>query len=214
MARRTPKRTPRGQSRPRRIVAAQTPLSRALTRVHADLTALEVPYALVGGLAVSARANPRLTRDVDVAVTAKTDETAEQYVSSLVGRRYRVVTTVEQTKTGRLATVRLKSPHETLVVDVLFASSGIEPEIVEAAEILEVLPGLAMPVARSGHLIAMKLLARDDRERPQDLDDIRALLEVATPADRRLVTTAIGQITRRGYARGRDLRALWKEVST
>lgn len=34
---------------------------------------------------------------------------------------------------------------ETEVVDLLFASSGIEPEIVAAAEPLEVLPGLGRP---------------------------------------------------------------------
>lgn len=49
-----------------------------------------------------------------------------------------------------------------MVVDVLFASSGIEPELVRAAEPIEVLPSLTVPVARTGHLIAVKLLARDD----------------------------------------------------
>ncbi len=100
-----------------------------------------------------------------------------------------------------------------LVVDLLFASSGIEPEIVRAAEQLEILPSLVVTVARTGHLIMMKLLARDDRERPQDADDIRALLRVATAADRRLVKTALGLVTRRGYARGRDLNALWTALS-
>ncbi len=66
------------------------------------------------------------------------------------------------------------------VVDVLFASSGIEPEIVRSAEAIEILPGLVVPVARTGHLIALKLLARDDESRPQDLADLRSLHEVAT----------------------------------
>ena len=64
-----------------------------------------------------------------------------------------------------------------LVTDLLFASSGVEPEIVEAADDVEVLPGLVLPVATIGHLILMKLLARDDRCRPNDADDLRALAQ-------------------------------------
>lgn len=43
-------------------------------------------------------------------------------------------------------------------MDLLFASSGIEHEIVAAADPLEVLPDLTVPVARTGHLIALKPL--------------------------------------------------------
>jgi hypothetical protein len=196
-------------------VAPHVSLGEALARVCNELAALRVPFALVGGLAVSARAEPRLTRDVDLAIAVTDDEMAERQISMLVSRGYAVTATVEQTKTARLATVRLAAPGATaLVVDLLFASCGIEAEIVAAAEPLEILPGLVIPVARAGHLIAMKLLARDDRERPQDLDDIRALVGIATSADRRLVTKAIGLISKRGFARGRDLAAAWRAVST
>ncbi len=213
MARRTPRRGTRGQPRSRRAVAPHVSLGEALARICNELSAGRVPFALVGGLAVSARAEPRLTRDVDLAIAVTDDDATERHISMLASRGYAVAATVEQTKTGRLATVRLAAPGATaLVVDLLFASCGIEAEIVAAAEPLEILPGLVIPVARAGHLIAMKLLARDDRERPQDLDDIRALLDVATSADRRLVTTAIGLITKRGFARGRDLAAAWRAI--
>jgi predicted nucleotidyltransferase len=66
-----------------------------------------------------------------------------------------------------------------VVADLLFASSGIEPEVVAAAEPLEIFPGVTAPVAQIGHLIALKLLARDDRTRPQDAVDLRALCDVA-----------------------------------
>lgn len=59
------------------------------------------------------------------------------------------------------------------MLDVLFASSGIESEVVGSAELLEVLPGLTVPVARIGHLIALKVLSRDDRDRHQDIADLR-----------------------------------------
>ncbi len=214
MASRTPGRRVRGRPRTRRPVASQAPaLIGALRRVNDDLRGLELGFALVGGLAVSARAEPRLTRDVDVAISTGNDLDAEAAIHALIGRGYRITTAIEQVKTGRLATTRLRPPGRTaLVVDLLFASCGVEPEIVEAAEAIEILPKLIMPVATVGHLIAMKLLARDDRKRPQDADDIRALLRVATPDDLRMVTLAIRQIASRGFARGRDLSRAWKAV--
>jgi hypothetical protein len=214
MASRTPGRRARRRPRTRSPVASQAPaLIRALHRVNDDLQDLERGFALVGGLAVSARAEPRLTRDVDLVVATGDDRDAERVVHAMLGRGYLLTTAIEQVQTGRLATTRLRPPGRTeLVVDLLFASCGVEPEIVEAADAIEILPRLIMPVAKIGHLIAMKLLARDDRSRPQDLDDIRALLRVASAADRRLVTQAIGQISRRGFARGRDLSRAWKAV--
>jgi hypothetical protein len=95
------------------------------------------------------------------------DRTAEDTVHGLAADGYQVLSSVEQDAVGRLATIRLASPVASeVVVDVLFASSGVEREIVQAAEMLEILPGLSVPVARTGHLIAVKLLARNDDSRP------------------------------------------------
>jgi len=153
-------------------LAAPKPLTRveaALGHAARDLADLGRRWALLGGLAVSARTEPRFTRDADLAVVVADDRDAERLVLALQQRAYRVVSAVEQEATGRLATVRLAPPGEAeqgVVIDLLFASSGIEPEIVAAAEPLETLPGLEVPVARLSHLIALKVLARDDRTRP------------------------------------------------
>ena len=179
----------------------------ALRQVTADLDRRRLGWALVGGFAVSARAEPRFTRDVDVAVAVIDDRAAEQNVHDLVAGGYRLLASVEQEAVGRLATVRLSPVAGDVVVDVLFASSGIEPEIVRSAEAIEILPGLVVPVARTGHLIALKLLARDDESRPQDLADLRSLHEVATREDVDLARSAIHLITERGYHRDRDLAA-------
>jgi hypothetical protein len=66
-------------------------------------------------------------------------------------------------------------------------------------------------VACSGHLVALKLLARDDRERPQDAADLRALRDSLTATERERARIACEQIEARGYARGRHLRALLDE---
>ena len=192
---------------------AESPLALALRRICADLEASRARYALVGGLAVSARAEPRLTRDVDVAVAVADDAEAERLIFALQARGYVVRSSVEQTRNRRLATVRLIPPVAGgTVVDLLFSTCGIEPEIVDQAERLSILPGLVVPVARVEHLIVMKLLSRDDRTRPQDLDDIRALLVVARARERQRVPAAIALLTKRKFSRRRNLTALWNAV--
>jgi predicted nucleotidyltransferase len=183
------------------------PLERSLRQVVEDFRALDRAFALVGGLAVSSRAEPRLTRDVDLAVAVMDDDDAEALLRDLLARRYQVVALVEQESVGRLATARLVRSGEEhgLVTDLLFASSGIETEIVAAAEELLVLPDLTQSVATVGHLLAMKLLARDDRHRPADADDLAALAAIADEADWDQARAAVMLIVERGYHRGRDL---------
>ncbi len=156
---------------------------------------------------MSTWAEPRLTRDADLAVAVADDADAELLVAALRERGYSVLAAVEQVATGRLGTVRLVRPSdsERVVTDLLFASSGIEPEVVEQAIATTVIAGLVLPVACVGHLIAMKLLARDDRHRPADADDLVALSEVASDEDWNMARQAVGLIAERGFGRGRDL---------
>jgi len=182
----------------------------ALRRIGADLDDLGHRWALIGGLAVTARAEPRLTRDVDVAVAVADDRAAEALVMDLRARGYGLSVALEQTATSRLSTVRLFSPARTperVLVDLLFASSGIEPELVSAAERIPVAPGTVFPVARIGHLIALKVLARNDRSRPQDWDDLKALVAEATAKEMERAREALRLIEARGFARGKDLLA-------
>jgi len=186
-----------------------TSLEAALRQIGADLTQAHASFALVGGLAVSVRTEPRFTRDADLAVALASDAEAEALIHELRVRDYRIEAIVEQEAVGRLATVRLtfSSEPRAPVIDLLFASSGIESEIVADAEPIELLPSLTMGVARTGHLIALKLLARDDVSRPQDLVDLRALLRVASPSELERARDSLALIAARGYHRGRDLRA-------
>ena len=78
-------------------------------------------------------------------------------------------------------------------------------EVVADAEPIDLLPQLRMGVARTGHLIALKVLSRDDVRRPQDIADLRALLAVASPAELERARMSLSLIAARGYHRGRDL---------
>ena len=84
-----------------------TTVSQALSALVSHLRRLKVRWALVGGMAVSARTEPRFTRDVDVAVSIEEDDDAETIVRSLTAAGFNVIALVEQEATSRLATVRL-----------------------------------------------------------------------------------------------------------
>lgn len=95
-----------------------------------------------------------------------------------------------------------------VVVDLLFASSGIEPEIVEQAERIAVFHGIVLPVATVGHLLAMKILSHHPDTRPQDVVDIKNLLTTLTPAEEVRCIQALRLIQARGFHRGRDLEGM------
>jgi hypothetical protein len=171
-----------------------------------ELARQQAAFALVGGLAVSARTEPRFTRDIDLAVAVADDEEAERRVRTLADAGFVIDSAVEQTATRRLATVRLRPPGGGgNLVDLLFASSGIEPDMIQRSEPIEVLPGVTVPVAQIGDLIALKLLARDDVDRPQDRVDLVALAAAAVDSDWEVAGLACDAIVRRGFNRERAL---------
>ena len=63
-------------------------LQAALAEIGRVLDECDIDWALVGGLAVSARAEPRFTRDVDLAVAVEGDPEAESLVRELRGREH------------------------------------------------------------------------------------------------------------------------------
>jgi len=91
-----------------------------------------------------------------------------------------------------------------MVVDLLFASSGIEREAVESAEIHEVFPHIRLPVARREHLLAMKILAHDPKRRPQDRVDALNVVKASSPEELAAAERALKAIEARGFARGKD----------
>ena len=167
-----------------------TSLAASIEEAAELIRASRRPWALVGGLAVGALTEPRFTRDVDLAIAVSDDVQAEALVSRFLAGGFEALALLEQESTSRLATVRMRrrSTDPTApVIDLLFATCGIEAEIVAGARMMEVLPGVSVPVPRVGHLLAMKILARDDLRRPQDRGDIAALLAVADAAERIVV---------------------------
>lgn len=172
-------------------------------------------FAAVGGLAVGVRCLPRFTMDIDLAVAVANDAEAERVLAPLIRTGFRPIMELTHTPTARLATIRLAPPgvsfldieeEQPPIVDLLFASCGIEPEVVADATPFAVYPDVTLPVAQAPHLIAMKVLSLND-ERLKDLGDLQALVTAATPEQVGQTRRLVRLIVSRGYHQGRDLLA-------
>ena len=171
-----------------------------------------VDFAVIGGLAASARGEARFTRDVDIAVSVVRDAEAERLIFKLSEAGYEILGTVEQDATTRLAAARLR--HDSGVVcDLMFATSGIEPEIVDSAKTIELFPQLHVPTASAETLLAMKTLSATP-QRPRDLGDIRAILGANPAFDESVVRQLLELMEARGYGRGQTLVDKWEGLLT
>ena len=191
-------------------MAEATKLEQVLAAAARDIAAEGKRFALVGGLAVSVRAEVRFTRDVDLAVAVTSDTEAESLVYALKSRGYTAVASVEHEAQSRLATIRLRSP-QGVKVDLLFASSGIEAETINRAPPVALPSVGAVPIARAEELLSLKVLSMTD-ERLQDRIDARNLLRVNVELDLDCVRENLRLIAERGYARKQDLSAKLRTV--
>lgn len=171
------------------------------------LTKIGVRFAVVGGMAVSFRAIERLTKDLDLAVAVEDDVQAQRIVHEFSQLGFLIDDVFDQEDTGRMSTVRMISPAKNpMFVDFLFASSGIENEIVDNAEEGHLFSNINVRVATTPCLIAIKVLsARESRMR--DIVDLQSLFEVASSLEIAESRRLLDLITERGYNRSKDLQA-------
>ncbi len=163
-------------------------------------------YAVIGGIAVSFRSIVRTTNDLDLAVVVNDDAEAESLIRTLIGLGYRAEVLLESDVSGRLATVRMISAGEREVfIDLLFASTGIEREVVEGSNPIEIFQGLTLPVASLSALVALKVLSANPKTRFKDIIDLQNLLNAAVPNELAIARQLLVLITERGYNRNKDL---------
>lgn len=177
-------------------------IEQALALAVSALTQAQRKFAVVGGLAVSLRAEIRFTRDVDLAVQVSDDRDAEQLIFSLQARGFRPVATVEHDVQKRLSTIRMLAPND-VKVDLLFASSGIESEVVSRATPMT-LPNVGeVLVASAEELLSMKVLSMTERRLQDKLDAINLLAFNVIDLER--VRSNLALIRARGFGRDEDL---------
>ena len=181
----------------------------ALNQMTADLDQLGAEWALVGGLAVAVHAEPRTTRDVDLAVAVADDRSCDRLVRALRELGWIEIEdgTIFRRDSNQLAVLRMrnrKDGEDGAVVDLLFNATGIEREIVARAERVSILPSVEVQLVTLGDLMAMKVLARNEN-RPHDTTDLRSLAARATPETLEKAREALRLIQKRMKIVDRDL---------
>lgn len=127
-------------------------LSGAINHIVGWFTTGDIKYCLVGGLAVSFRTIERATRDIDFAISVASDLEAENLIRSLQQIGFAPVELLQRRDSNAISTVRLLSPQfQGIYLDLLFAASGIEGEVVQTATTIELLPGLQVPAFPHRH---------------------------------------------------------------
>jgi hypothetical protein len=145
-----------------------TPLESALLEVSSVLEGLQIPYMLIGGLAVSAWGEPRSTIDVDVTLWVEPDD-LEATIAEL-GRRLSVLPK-DPISFVRRTRVLPATTSQKVKMDLIFAALPGERGMIDRARPRSIAGKLVM-VASVEDLLLMKLAS----ERPKDIDDSRLLL--------------------------------------
>jgi len=141
----------------------------AAWEVSQFLEALQVPYVLIGGLAVQQWGSPRLTVDADFTVAASLEGSAD--LVKLMTERFssRVADPLAMARRTRMMLVTASNGVE---VDISLALPGYEDDLFRRAINLEVEPGKSIRLCSAEDLIIHKAIAG----RPQDLSDIEGVV--------------------------------------
>lgn len=146
------------------------PLQRTLFDVVSFLDAERIPYALIGGLAVSLRGQPRMTADVDMVILADVPRSLA-LVQALEGTNFKPLFDGVAEVVQKAFILPLRHRTTNVKVDLALGLSGFERQAMARAEKLQ-LAGVSISVVTAEDLLMMKVLAG----RPQDDQDIQGLM--------------------------------------
>lgn len=159
--------------------------SETLARVVRALDRLRVPYAIIGGVAISIVSTPRLTLDVDAIIWAPDRNLASLFEELAEdGLAPRAPDSIAFATTHRMLLLRDLNGVE---VDISLGGLPFERSAIADALSIELEPGLLIRVATPEALVVMKAIA----SRPKDLEDIRQLLTMNPSLNRSYVSEIV-----------------------
>jgi len=127
-------------------------------------------YALIGGLAISARSKPRATKDVDFLVSTEFEDKFFKEVASLPG--FKAELKKGDSGDPIRVLIRLYGKDQTAVADFIISHLNWQQEVIDNATEIE-LEKEKIPVPQAEDLVVLKLKAGS----PQDLLDAEELLK-------------------------------------
>lgn len=136
-------------------------------------------YALIGGVAVSARARPRATKDVDFLVQADREYFTKESIQKILPKGF----SFKIFKSDRLdplnGVVRIYDEEGNELVDIIPVFWKWQDDVIKAAEQIEIFEGVSVPIAKIEDLVVLKLKAGG----AQDMVDIEELLKATAVTD-------------------------------
>jgi Nucleotidyl transferase of unknown function (DUF2204) len=146
------------------------PLSTTLADAVAFLESEGISYALIGGLAVSLRGQPRVTVDVDMVIAIDVNR-ALALLPMLSQSKFEPLFHGVEEVVQKSFILPLRHRTTGIKVDLAIGLSGFERQAVARAERIQI-ADQKVAVATAEDLLVMKLLAG----RPQDEQDITGLI--------------------------------------
>jgi predicted nucleotidyltransferase len=129
-----------------------------------------LPYALIGGIAVSIHGQPRATADVDLVIAADIPR-ALRLLKKLPESPFRPLFDGAAEVVERAFILPIRHATTGIKVDLAIGLSGFEQQAIERAE-PTLVGGHSISVATAEDLIIMKMLAG----RAQDTQDVRGIV--------------------------------------
>ncbi|MBI5711885.1 MAG: hypothetical protein HZC38_00440, partial [Chloroflexi bacterium] len=109
-------------------------LLRVLVELQAKLEVANIPSALIGGLAVGAWGNPRLTSDIDIKVLLRRAE--RKRLLALLGKDYRSLHADPDNALSQNGIVFVLSPDGKRI-DIALADTSFDEELIARAQLVE-----------------------------------------------------------------------------
>ena len=151
----------------------------AIRRTLADIATFlrdeKIPFAVIGGIAVTVRGDPRFTAAVDVVVGIEVDRGIELLDATAASSFRALLPDAEEILTSAYI-LPLRHVETGIRVDVAIGLSGFERDMIERAEEIA-FEGVSVPVASAEDLLLMKVLAG----RPRDLEDAKGIASRCEP---------------------------------
>jgi len=141
----------------------------AAWEIHCFMTSHQIPYAIIGGLAVQYWGEPRLTGDVDLTAAIPLEK-AEEFVKIIVDHfTPRVSNPLDFARKTRMILIRASNGFK---IDISMSLPGYEDEVMERVVEYELETGKPIRLCSAEDLIIHKTVAG----RPQDLYDIESVV--------------------------------------
>ena len=158
-----------------------------LQRLVAELDEFQIPYAIIGGVAVSIRSVPRYTQDVD-AVLWVGEYGWEELINQITrrGLKTRATDPVGFARQNRLL---LLTDEDGVHIDLSFGALPFEEDMVRNAEPIEIGHGCVAAIATAEALVLMKAIAW----RPKDKQDIREIVSLNPDLNWELVISTFSE---------------------